>query len=68
MNDLKFAPAANGKIGKEYSIVNVFLPKQYENLKQKNYDFYDYAVLELEEDISEDFGTLGIDTSSNNIT
>ena len=57
----------NGKNGRPPVKIKKFhYPKEYANLKDKASE-YDFAVMELEEDLSKIYGFLGIDTRTINI-
>ena len=65
---VEFSPAVNGNQGKSLPLRRYFFDKKYrteteENEKSK----YDIGLLELEKDLLEDYGYVGIDTQKDNI-
>ena len=62
-----FTPAINGKNGrKPVKIKRCHYPKEYRTLKENSSE-HDFAILELEEALGENYGYLGIDYSGENI-
>ena len=64
---MKFIPALNGSEGREIKVKKVNFPNQYKTIETEEYKIHDYAVLELQENLEDDFGYLGINTEENNI-
>ena len=68
MENLEFWPAVNGKIGKNYKVKKCHYPVEYqEKIKPEEYNLFDFAVLELEKSLEENYGYLGIDSSLQNM-
>ena len=65
-NSIKFVPAvsASGKNSKGFQAKKIYFPEEY---KHREDGKYDYGIIELEEDLEESYGYLGIDTRDNNI-
>ena len=64
--DLKFTPAANGKEGKSFNVKRFYYPKEYRTEINKERSKYDIGVLELGEDVSDQYGYIGIDSKQEN--
>lgn len=62
--DIMFSPATSGKEGKTLKTKIVFLPEGYKEEGGREEEEYlsDYALLELEEDLKEQYGYFGIDS------
>ena len=63
--NLMFSPAVNGKIGRSFKVKKAFYPEEYKSVKLNESEF-DFAVLELEHDIKEGYGYIGIDMRDGN--
>ena len=64
--DLNFYPAVNGKDGKGFPVKKFYYPPEYKTKTGMERSKYDIGVLELEENISEEYGYFGIDASEKN--
>ena len=64
---MNFYPAVNGKEGKGFPVKKFYYPLEYKTKTGMERSKYDIGVLELEEDISEEYGYLGIDASKKNV-
>ena len=62
-----FSPAANGKIGRSFIAKKNHYLKEYKTIPLKKVCEYDFAVLELENDLEKEYGYIGIDFSSKNV-
>ena len=61
--DVKFTPAINGQKGRPPIKVKEFhYPREFRTLEGGKASEYDFGVLELEEELKETNGYLGIDT------
>ena len=65
--EIKFTPAANKNKGESYEVADYFYPDQFKTLPKKEIRQYDFAILELEEDASQAYGYLGLDTGKMNV-
>ena len=55
-------PALNGLGGREVGVKQCYFPKEFQRSNESSC-FYDYAILELEENLGKEFGYMGIDAS-----
>ena len=63
-----FSPAVNGFTGRSFEAVMVYYPEEYKVLAGSAANEYDIGVVELKEELEEDYGYLGIDASPSNAT
>ena len=61
-----FSPAVNGFTGRSFEAVMIYYPEEYKVLVGSAADEYDIGVVELKEELEEDYGYLGIDAMSSN--
>lgn len=66
VTDLKFFPSLSGKPEREVKINHVYYARGYATREKKEQSRYDFAILELDEDLSEECGYFSVDTSEKN--
>ena len=67
VTDLKFYPSPEGTVKKVVKVKKAYFTDEYKMWDMKDSKKYDFAILELAEDLSQQYGFLGIDSSPQNI-
>ena len=67
ITELKFSPGENQDKGKSFNVKNRYYPEEYRTTHDKSESTkFDFGILELENDLEEEYGYLGIDMSEDN--
>ena len=61
ITDIQFTPTIKGKAGRCLKVKKAYYPEEYKILRDSEASEYDFAVLELENELNEEYGYLGID-------
>ena len=64
---MEFIPSLNGSVGKPFSVEKAYFPDEYKESSKEYCCNYDYAILILKNDLSSEYGYLGIDARKENI-
>ena len=65
--NLTFAPGLNGKSVRSYKVKNSWFHPEYKSVAKKKMKDFDIGFLEINADLSDEHGYLGIDCSSENL-
>ena len=64
---MEFVPSLNGTIGESFVVEKFYFPDEYKQNSKEYSCNADYAILILKDDLSKDYGYLGIDTRKENV-
>ena len=67
VSNLRFYPSPSGGVTKVVKVKRAHYTDEYVLWSEKASKRYDFAILELEEDLSKEYGYFGIDSSAENI-